>query len=215
MTEQLPFHFSLSCIGGGNDDPLQCSCLESPRDGGACWAAVYGVAQSETWLKRLSSSSSSSSRGAQRGWGKRNVLLEHSVLEQRCPAFLAPGTGLTEDSFPQAPGEGKQEGFRMIQAHYIYCVLYFYCYYISSISDFLATETGFLEDKFSRRGGGNGFRMIQAHYIYCALYFCYYVSSTSEHQALDARGWRPLRLERMLEAVWVRYGLTSYVLIWW
>jgi len=57
-TEQLPFHFSLSCIGGGNGNPLQNSCLENPRDGGAWWAAVYGVAQSRTRLKQLSSSSS-------------------------------------------------------------------------------------------------------------------------------------------------------------
>ena len=56
-TEQLHFHFSLSCIGEGNGNPLQCSCLENPRDGGAWWAAVYGVAQSRTRLKRLSSSS--------------------------------------------------------------------------------------------------------------------------------------------------------------
>ena len=55
----LPFHFSLSCIGEGNGNPLQCSCLENPRDGGAQWAAVYGVAQSRTRLKQLSSSSSS------------------------------------------------------------------------------------------------------------------------------------------------------------
>ena len=52
------FHSSLSCIGEGNGNPLQCSCLENPRDGGAWWAAIYGVAQSQTWLKRLSSSSS-------------------------------------------------------------------------------------------------------------------------------------------------------------
>ena len=58
-TEQLHFHSSLSCIGEGNGNPLQCSCLENPRDGGAWWAAVYGVAKSWTWLKRLSSSSSS------------------------------------------------------------------------------------------------------------------------------------------------------------
>ena len=45
-TERLHFHFSLSCIGEGNGNPLQCSCLENPRDGGAWWAAVYGVAQS-------------------------------------------------------------------------------------------------------------------------------------------------------------------------
>ena len=55
-TEPLPFHFSLSCIGEGNGNPLQCSCLENPRDGRAWWAAVYGVAQSQTWLKRLSNS---------------------------------------------------------------------------------------------------------------------------------------------------------------
>ena len=58
-TERLHFHFSLSCIGEGNGNPLQCSCLENPRDEGACWAAVYGVAQSRTRLKRCSSSSSS------------------------------------------------------------------------------------------------------------------------------------------------------------
>ena len=56
-TEQLHFHFSLSCIGEGNGNPLQCSCLENPRDVGAWWAAVYGVAQSRTRLKQLSSSS--------------------------------------------------------------------------------------------------------------------------------------------------------------
>ena len=57
-TERLHFHFSLSCIGEGNSNPLQYSCLENPRDGGAWWAAVYGVTQSRTRLKRLSSSSS-------------------------------------------------------------------------------------------------------------------------------------------------------------
>ena len=62
MTERLHFHFSLSRTGEGNGRPLQCSCLENPRDGGAWWTAVYGVAQSRTRLKRLSSSSSSSSQ---------------------------------------------------------------------------------------------------------------------------------------------------------
>ena len=56
-TEWLHFHFSLSCIGEGNGNPLQCSCLENPRDRGAWWAAVYVVAQSWTRLKWLSSSS--------------------------------------------------------------------------------------------------------------------------------------------------------------
>jgi len=55
MTERLHFHFSLSCIGEGNGNPLQCSCLENLRDGGAWWAAVCGVAQSQTRLKWLSS----------------------------------------------------------------------------------------------------------------------------------------------------------------
>ena len=58
-TERLNFHLSLSCIGEGNGNPLQCSCLENPRDGGAWGVAVCGVAQSWTRLKRLSSSCSS------------------------------------------------------------------------------------------------------------------------------------------------------------
>ena len=57
-TERLHFHFSLSCVGEGNGNPLQCSCLENPRDSRDWWAAVYGVTQSRTRLKRLSSSSS-------------------------------------------------------------------------------------------------------------------------------------------------------------
>ena len=63
MTEQLHFHSSLWCIGEGYSNPLQCSCLENPKDGRAWWAAVYGVAQSRTRLKRLSSSSSSTVSG--------------------------------------------------------------------------------------------------------------------------------------------------------
>ena len=55
-TEQLHFHFSLSCTGEGNGSPLRCSCLENPRNGGAWWAAVYRVTQSWTRLKQLSSS---------------------------------------------------------------------------------------------------------------------------------------------------------------
>ena len=63
-TERLHFHFSLSHIGEGNGNPLQCSCLENPRDGGAWWASVYGVTQSRTQLKRPSSSSSSGKESA-------------------------------------------------------------------------------------------------------------------------------------------------------
>ena len=62
-TEWLHFHFSLSCIGEGNGNPLQSSCLENPRGGGAWWAAISGVAQSRIRLKRLSSSSSIPSYG--------------------------------------------------------------------------------------------------------------------------------------------------------
>ena len=57
-TKWLHFHFSLSCIEEGNGNPFHYSCLENPRDGRAWWAAVYGVAQSQTWLERLHSSSS-------------------------------------------------------------------------------------------------------------------------------------------------------------
>ena len=70
MTERLHFHFSLSCIGEGNGNPLQCSCLENPRIRGAWWAAVYGVAQSWTRLKWLSSSSSSQNAEALSSPGK-------------------------------------------------------------------------------------------------------------------------------------------------
>ena len=63
-TERLHFHFSLSCIGEGHGNPLQCSCLENPRDGRAWWASIYGVAQSRTRLKPLGSGSSSSSSGS-------------------------------------------------------------------------------------------------------------------------------------------------------
>ena len=62
LTERLHFHFSLSCIGEGNGNLLQCSCLENPRVGVAWWAAVYGVAQSQTGLKWLSSSSKANPR---------------------------------------------------------------------------------------------------------------------------------------------------------
>ena len=80
-TERLHFHFSLSCTGEGNGSPLQCSCLENPRDGRAWRAAVCGVAQSRTRLKRLSSSRS-------RKWNHIKFILlcltyftEHNVFE--------------------------------------------------------------------------------------------------------------------------------------
>ena len=70
-TERLHFHFSLSRIGEGNGNPLQCSCLENPMDGGSWWAAVCGVAQSQTRLKRLSSSSKGLFAGAKQGCGSQ------------------------------------------------------------------------------------------------------------------------------------------------
>ena len=86
-TERLHFHFSLSCFGKGNGNPLQCSCLENPRDGGAWWAAVYGIAQSWTWLKRLSSSSSSSSSSMvdcwRRAWQPAPLFLPEESHGQR------------------------------------------------------------------------------------------------------------------------------------
>ena len=82
-TERLHFHFSLSCIGVGNGNPLQCSCLENPRDGGAWWAAVYGVAQSWAWLKRLSSSSSTNLSPGH----KRSVFSTFSPVLVLCCLF--------------------------------------------------------------------------------------------------------------------------------
>ena len=79
MTEQLHFHFSLWCTGEGNGNPLQCSCLENPRDRGAWWAAVYGVAQSWTRLKQLSSSSHLNN----------TKIYDITVLETRSPKWVS------------------------------------------------------------------------------------------------------------------------------
>ena len=101
-TERLHFHFSLSRTGEGNGNPLQCSCLENPRDGGAWWTAVYGVAQSRTRLKRLSSSSSisyqvdhlssepASWHGPGRGLSRRQVAGGHrgGWKDELMPGFL-------------------------------------------------------------------------------------------------------------------------------
>ena len=77
-TEQIHFHFSLLCTGEGNGSPLQYSCLENPRDEGAWWAAVYGVAQSQTRLKRLSSSSSRLLLNLYAGYIMRNTGLDEA-----------------------------------------------------------------------------------------------------------------------------------------
>src|SRR5574341_1285957 len=84
MTEQVHFHFSLSCIGEGNGNPLQCSCLENPRDGGAWWAAVYGVAQSRTRLKiprpKDASEQKSFYSGKKKYHSIKNLLLINAAL---------------------------------------------------------------------------------------------------------------------------------------
>ena len=85
-TERL--HFPLSCIAEGNGNPLQCSCLENPRDGEAWWAAVYGVTQSRTRLKRLSSSSSNKQEGIPT---EDTFILTIKLKEQLShPIFLSP-----------------------------------------------------------------------------------------------------------------------------
>ena len=97
-TERLHFDFLLSCIGEGNGNPLQCSCLENPRDGGAWWAAICGVAQSRTRLKRLSSSSSIPFRGC-------HAPTRPSIKLQR-KLHMARGSGRT---FHVLPGGGSSE----------------------------------------------------------------------------------------------------------
>ena len=85
VTERLHFHFSLSCIGEGNGNPLQCSCLENPRDRGAWWATVYWVTQNPTRLKQLSSSNS---RNKFIGEGNGITL---STLAWKIPWMEEPG----------------------------------------------------------------------------------------------------------------------------
>ena len=100
---------SLSCIGEGNGNPLQCSCLENPRDGGAWWAAVYGVAQSRTRLKWLSSSSSSYTSGVC-PWERRTSLKELAGLSQ---VKLGPGVWMFSSMWrkireSRSAGEGRK-----------------------------------------------------------------------------------------------------------
>ena len=89
-TERFHFHSSLSCIGEGNDNPLQCSCLENPRDGGAWWAAVYGVTQSQTRLKRHRSTAEVAEWSQTCSLKKKNwkYYLKGSVNQEFNMAFL-------------------------------------------------------------------------------------------------------------------------------
>ena len=84
MTEELHFHFSLSCIGEGNGNPLQCSCLENPRDGGAWWAAVYGVAKSQTQLRVFTFTFHFHTL-------EKEMAIHSSILAWRIPGTEKPG----------------------------------------------------------------------------------------------------------------------------
>ena len=91
MTKWLHFLLSPSCIGEGNGNPLQCSCLENPRDGGAWWAAIYGVAQSQSQLKWLCSSSSILVRTKNWFWKLRVHNKSHGMLHKwnaKCKEFF-------------------------------------------------------------------------------------------------------------------------------
>ena len=105
------FHFSLSCIGEGNGNPLQCSCLENPRDWGAWWAAIYGVTQCWTWLKWLSSNSSSIHPRVQfpNSWMRENGLAPEHLFqtEAQCQSVdRGSEVGVTEDSEAASGGQG-------------------------------------------------------------------------------------------------------------
>ena len=110
-TEWLHFHFSLSCIGAGNGNTLQCSCLENPRDGGAWRAAVYGVAQSWTRLKRLSSSSS-----ALRKWWVR-IKMKNGLSGKG----NSINQGLEEEEHDMWQG---QQGYTNIQTYNTHTCMY-------------------------------------------------------------------------------------------
>ena len=125
-TERLHFPFSLSCIGEGNGNPLQCSCLENPRDGGAWWAAVYGVAQSRTQLKRFSSSSSI--------YIYMSILISQLSLLPLLPPSLCPhvlSLPLVCVSTP-ALEIGSSVPF-LLHYTYIYVLIYNICFSLSDL----------------------------------------------------------------------------------
>ena len=103
MTERLDFHFSRSCIGEGNGNPLQCSCLENPRVGGAWWAAVSGIAQSRTRLKQLSSSS------------RRRVRLEKAMTTH---SVFLPGKSHGRRSLLGGSPWGREESDMTERLHF-------------------------------------------------------------------------------------------------
>ena len=96
-TERLPFHFLLSCIGEGNGKPFQCSCLENPRDGEVWWAAVYGVTQGRTRVKRLSSSRATKPLPQGRGSSLSGTLSsEYLMSMEQTRGAIKSDLGLTK-----------------------------------------------------------------------------------------------------------------------
>ena len=134
MTERLHFHFSPSCIGEGNGNPLQCSCLENPRDGAAWWAAVHGVTQSQTQLKWCSSSSSSSS-------GRLSSLhyVTSSMKNQLPPrlVYYSLNLALMFPGFDKHP-RGPQLWYLLsYSSHYciISCIITYYMWFLAHLMD--------------------------------------------------------------------------------
>ena len=128
-TERLPFHFSLSFIGEGNGNPLQCSCLENPRDEGAWWAAVYGVAQSRTRLKRRSSSSSSAIKVGDH-WARESLYVHAQLHLTLCdlmnrspPGFSVHGIfqARTLERLPFPPPGGSSQSRDWSRVSYVSC----------------------------------------------------------------------------------------------
>ena len=134
-TEWLHFHFSLSCIGEGNGSPLQCSCLKNPRDGGTWWAAIYGVTQSWTRLKQLSSSSSSVGERWSRVQTAYIVMTENIRMTGMC-------LPLKEDMWARCWNSGnmnsERDALEQRKRHYINLITKIICmdtfYYIIAFS---------------------------------------------------------------------------------
>ena len=135
MTERLNFHFSLSCIGEGNGNPLQCSCLENPRDEQAWWAC--GVARSRTWLKWLSISSSSSSSSSRSSSSlhyvtssRKNQLPPRLIYYSLNLALMFPG-------FDKHPRGTPLWYLLSYSSHYciISCVITYYMWFLAHLMD--------------------------------------------------------------------------------
>ena len=149
-TERLHFHFSLSCTGEGNGNPLQCSCLESPRDGGAWWAAVYGVAQSRIRLKWLSSSSS---------MGEWGMLFNDKVPNPADPCWLgSPALGMSnccsgERSSISEKGVGEifWEGMERACVSMVVSISSCHCYCLTALAKDTLHTVKFTQCKYTNQ----------------------------------------------------------------